>query len=452
MSGAFRLALRNLLRNRRRTAATALATAVGFAGMVVLGGYAIRIETFLRTNSVYLQRLGHLTVHRAGAAEKAVVRPSKYGLAPDEQARIRERLAARPEVDFVAASLSTMGLAGNGCRTVPYQAVGVEPEVEARILGHDEVRAHSPELARPLAGTTLAAPGEVHGPVLLAAGLARRLGKPLVHGEVAAGAAPAELDCASKDAAAAIAADANVQLAGLTADGSMNAVDAEIVGRFHAPLAELEDSTLVAPLALLQELHGTDAVTSLSVFLRDHRRARALAPELERELRAAGLEVEVRAFDDPKQNPYYVGTMGLLGSLVSVIGLLVVTVVALSVLNAMTISILERTREIGTFRSLGFTRGQVLGLFVREAVILALVGVGAGAGAGLLVAAAVNAAGIRFSPPGIPGTIQLLVTPTPALLAVLAAVLVPLAAVAAAVAVRGRVRRSPTQLLGSHVA
>ena len=42
--------------------------------------------------------------------------------------------------------------------------------------------------------------------------------------------------------------------------------------------------------------------------------------------------------------------------------------------NTMAMSIRERTREVAVLKTLGFTRGTVLSLFVGEAVVLSLVG------------------------------------------------------------------------------
>ena len=42
--------------------------------------------------------------------------------------------------------------------------------------------------------------------------------------------------------------------------------------------------------------------------------------------------------------------------------------------NTMAMSIRERTREVALLKTLGFTRGTVLGLFMSEAVTLAAVG------------------------------------------------------------------------------
>jgi putative ABC transport system permease protein len=448
MKDAWRLALRNLARNRRRNLATGVAIAFGFAGMMLLGGYAIRIESFLRTNAVYLQHVGHLAIYKEGGLEKAATKPSKYGLDAAEQARVAEVLAAEPAVELTARYLRGVGLAGNGCKSVPFTALGVEPPVEARLLAHPEVQRASPELARPLRGGQLADYPAVDGAVALSTGLARLLGKSRIHDETG-GAVPAPglPDCAAPDAAARLAADANVQLAGLTYGGSLSAVDGEVVNVFRTPLAETEDGTVVATLDVLQRLYETDQVTYMAAYLKDHARAKALAPVLERRLRDAGLAVSVYPFDDERLSPYYVGSMGMIASIVLFIGVLVVAVVSLSMLNAMTLTVLERTREIGMFRALGFTRRQMLGLFLREAAALTVLALGAGALLGGAVAAAVNAANIRFEPPGISGDMQLLVTPTAGLCLGLVAILLPLSLLVTLRAVRRRTREPVVTLL-----
>jgi putative ABC transport system permease protein len=60
--------------------------------------------------------------------------------------------------------------------------------------------------------------------------------------------------------------------------------------------------------------------------------------------------------------------------MVAQISFLAVLVGSLGMLNTMLMSVLERTREIGVLRALGWRRGQVLGIIVRESCILGVVG------------------------------------------------------------------------------
>jgi len=450
VTGAWRIAARNLARNRRRNVSTALAIAVGYAALVVLGGYATRIEGLLRTSSVYLQHVGHVGIHREGGLERAAAKPSAYSFPDAEQRTIASVLAADPRVEFFGRFLQGGGLVGNGCRSWPFRALGVELDVERRILAHPEVRRWTPELGRPLAGVPLPDAPSVEGAVALSSGLATVLQKRPSPATIRTAAAP--LDCRAPGAAAELASDPNVQLAGPTFDGALSAVDASLVAVFRAPTYEEDKSSLVADLATLQRLYDTDRVTSFAVFLRDRDDTPRVARDVAARLAASGIRASVHAYDDPDANSFYVGTMTFIHALVGFIGLLVAAVAILSLLNAMTLTLLERTRELGTFRSLGFTRGQLLGLFLREATVLTALGVLAGLALGLGAAALVNGANIRFAAPGMAGTIQLLILPSPALCAGVAALYFPLSLAATWFAVHRRVREPVVDLLTAVVA
>ncbi len=82
-----------------------------------------------------------------------------------------------------------------------------------------------------------------------------------------------------------------------------------------------------------------------------------------------------------------VGTLGGVSLLVGGVGILTI----------MTISVRERTAEIGLLRALGAERRQVLGLFLAEAVVLSL----AGGGAGLLLGLGL-ALGLSLLLPALP--------------------------------------------------
>jgi putative ABC transport system permease protein len=441
MTGGWRIAVRNLGRNRRRNLATGLAIALGYAAVVMLGGYANWVDGMVRTNSVYLQHVGHLSIYKPRGLQRAVAKPSGYAFTAQEQRAVAALLSADPRVEFSGRYLRASGLAGNGCKSVPFIASGVELEAERRILSHPQVRRWAPEYGRPVEGAPLTEAGGEEATVALAVGLSTTL-----HKRPTAGAAPgsAPLDCA---APATIGADPWVQLAALDFQGGLNALDARVSTLFRAPSYDEDNRALTTSLPTLQRLLDTDAVTSFSVFLRDRREVPAVARELAGRLAAAGVEAEVHRYDDPVANPYYVGTLETVRAVVGFIGMLVIAVAALSVLNAMTLTILERTRELATFRSLGFTRGQVTGPFLREAMALTAIGVAAGLALGLAASGAVSAAGIRFTAVGMAGSVQLQLLPSVAVCATAAAAYFPLALLATWLAVHRRVAQPVANLL-----
>jgi putative ABC transport system permease protein len=84
-------------------------------------------------------------------------------------------------------------------------------------------------------------------------------------------------------------------------------------------------------------------------------------------------------------------TLTALDALTFILTLALLVVVGIGIMNTMAIAIRERTREIGTLRAMGMQRGQVLRMFLAEAVLLGLCGAVAGAVAGLLLSATLNA-------------------------------------------------------------
>jgi len=449
VTGGWRLAARNLRRNRRRNLATGLAIALGFAGLAILGGYVDRVELFLRTNAVYLQHGGHVVVYHEGGLERSLAKPAQYSLGPEDRRQVREALSGDGRVEFAAPYLKGMGLAGNGCRTVPFVALGIEPGVLQRVARHPDVLFISADFVRPRRGRPLFEYGDVEGAVGLAAGLAQLLGKTRIHDDFAGRAQDIVVpDCTQPDLAARqIAGDANIQLAGLSFDGALAAIDGEVVNVFHTPSAETEDQTIHAALDTLQRLYATEAVTYVAVFLRDVRDTEAFAADLRERLSARGARVEVYTYLDARVNPYYVGSMGFLTSMATFIVILVAAVVALGILNAGTLTVFERSREIGTFRALGYTRRQVAGLFVREALLLTVAGMALGLALAHSAALLVQGLNVRVTPPGVPGSLRLELTPGPLVYLGIMALLLPLSLLVTWVVVRRRVRERTSDLL-----
>jgi len=72
-------------------------------------------------------------------------------------------------------------------------------------------------------------------------------------------------------------------------------------------------------------------------------------------------------------------------SMFDVLGILAVMVAALGVLNTLSMSVAERTREIGMLRSMGMTRFQVVKMILAEAGLMGIIGGLLGLGLGLLL-------------------------------------------------------------------
>lgn len=87
----------------------------------------------------------------------------------------------------------------------------------------------------------------------------------------------------------------------------------------------------------------------------------------------------------------------LLGSFRSLMAMVVVAIAGMAIFTTMVKSVSERTREVGTLRSIGFLTRHIVGLFGIEAVLLSGLASGLGLAATLAVTAAVNGAGVTYN-------------------------------------------------------
>ncbi|HMK15578.1 MAG TPA: FtsX-like permease family protein, partial [Methanomicrobiales archaeon] len=112
-------------------------------------------------------------------------------------------------------------------------------------------------------------------------------------------------------------------------------------------------------------------------------------------------EQVVNIIDTRKLLPTIVDTFNQLAVLVTVIGAISLAVSGICLCAVMLMSVGERKREIGILRALGARRGQVLRIFLSEALILGLLGSAAGgilslAGGYLAVRAMTGTTGYLF--------------------------------------------------------
>jgi putative ABC transport system permease protein len=353
---SFQLAWRNLVRQKRRTLLMGSVVAFGFAAFALAGGFVAQSFEGLKEGTI--RSIGHLQVVDRRAVKQSEEATLGFGLKDAGRARA---IAARDlDVEAVLPRIEFVGLATNGAKSVPYLGLGVDPDPEARAT-----------LARELivAGRYLSnANGE---DVVLGTGLASALG--------------------------AKTGD-RITLMATTPDGSLNAVDGVVAGLVDVRIKELNDRYLAAGIGLVSRLVETsDSVSKLVIFLRKGADEQRAAERLERALTAAGFPIAVRHWVElaafyGQVKLLYIGIFGFVGAVL-------VVIVILSAAIVMTMSVTERTREIGTLRAIGTRPARVQTMFLAEGAVLALAGCVAGALVALVVRTILNASGIILPPP-----------------------------------------------------
>ena len=345
----------NVVRRGRRSSIALAAIAFGVVALLIAGGFIGWILSEMRELSIRTW-YGHVQVARAGYWEHGAADPAGHLVGREPQAIAK--LRSDPRVATVAPRLSFAALVSHGDLTLSFLGEGVDPASEAA-FGRSLI-------FLPGRGENLSA-SDADGAVI-GQGLAANLG-------VKTG-------------------DKLVLLANAPA-GGVNAVEVRIRGVFLTANKAFDDATLRLPLAHAQKLLRTQGVHTWTVLLNDSSDAAAVASELARETSAKGLEA--RAWTELAET--YLRTEALfgrqLGAMAMVLGMLIV----LGISNTMTMSVMERTGEIGTAMALGATRRRIVMQFMTEGLVLGVVGAAAGVVVGVCLAWLLSWIGIPLPPP-----------------------------------------------------
>jgi putative ABC transport system permease protein len=351
----FLIALRNVVRQRRRTAESVLAISFGIVALMLAGGFIEWSNWSLRETTIY-SRLGHAQVMRPGYLENGTADPFDY-LLPSSGPDFA--LAAQvPGVLKVAPRLALSGLISHGDATLSFLGEGMRPELEKElnslvlIVKGDALSADDPE------------------GILLGQGLAANLG-------VAVG-------------------DKVVVLAN-TKSGGISGADAHVRGFFATASKAYDDAAVRMPLQLAQRLVRTDAVHTWAVLGHDTESADTMVKTLDRTL--AGKNLQVVPWQ--QMADFYQKATELFSKQFAVMKLIIASIIVLSISNTLMMNLLERTTEIGTALALGTRRKAILTDLLIEGAILGLIGGLIGVAIGALAAKGISHVGIPLpSPPG----------------------------------------------------
>jgi putative ABC transport system permease protein len=160
-----------------------------------------------------------------------------------------------------------------------------------------------------------------------------------------------------------------IVLFGQTQDGAISPVGGTVAGIVYAG-NPLVDKQVFMSLATLQYAADIDdGALEVLVYGDDLDDAEALADQISTLASVSGLVVEPWTQRSP-----FDSLVGITAAMQAIIGLILVFITALAIWNTMTMSVLERTSEIGVMRAMGMGRGSAVLMFVVEAVVIAIIG------------------------------------------------------------------------------
>ena len=346
-----RIALRNIGRNSRRSILSATATAIATMAMVALIAYVNGLSADMNKNLTDLVT-GHVQVRAADYERFEQLNP--LHLRVQRFRDLLARLDAEPEVAAATARLSLPVGIFRGEENVGAQVMGVDVERERAFMQVDRIVAAG---RLPNAGAAEAIVGRT---------LAKKLGAGL--------------------------GDRITLLSG-TMRRSSNALTVTIVGLAAFPVSSMDGLRLMLPLDRAIALaRMDDSVTEVLVKAKDEQRITALGKSIGTILAEGGSE-DLRARTWYEAN-YMLSFFKMADIAYFIISLVFFLLASTVLVNTTMMVVFERTREIGTVGALGMKGGEIVRMFLLEALALAAIGAAAGVALGLAIAVPLSYLGI----------------------------------------------------------
>lgn len=408
------LAVRNLLRNRRRSLATLLAMAIGSTSILLFGGFSANINYMMHTHHV--QTGGHLQIQHRDFYLYGSGNPAAYGIANYTQilATIKNDEVLSPMVVVATPTLQFGGIAGNYAASLSRTVIG------SGLVAEDiNVMRRWNDFGLPTKLTKFALEGTAPDAAIIGSGVARvlqlcealkieRCPKPVKKEKSGGNTLPddiAQLSLLESADASTVAKDDQPRLDILVvnARGAPNVTSVKVILAEDQGIKELDEVYVMMHFARVQQLmygKSPSRATSIMLQLQHSDQVPAARERLASILAKLFADQPLAVLDFRTLNPFYVQSIQMFDTIFGFVFLLIGAIVLFTVSNTMNTAVVERTVEIGTLRAIGLRRAGIRNLFVAEGAVIGLCGTLLGLVLALLLSFIINWIGILWLPPG----------------------------------------------------
>jgi putative ABC transport system permease protein len=360
MGNLFKIAVRNLLRYKRRTLLTASLITIGVVFVLVFLSVSGSFKK-LMIGQITDSMLGHLQVHRKGYVASIDNLPLNLNLKAEAAERLKSVLDQQPEIAAYSPRIKFGGMFSNFVETTNIRLVAVYPEREFATV---------PLLpSRIIEGEKVLKKGEILVPSLLAKGMGVKVGDTVV-------------------------------VVATNKDGSVNGRQFRVSGVIEGITGaggrdgyiHIEDAV---ELLRMEEPEVSEVAIRMKDFSKLRRFSGKVEDLLSGELNKQGKPLfEVHSWE---QLTPFSTIARMIDMMTFFIKLMLIAIVLISIMNVMIMAVYERIREIGTIAAIGTLPGKILALFVIEGFCLGVVGAVIGDLAGLAINAVINVSKITFN-------------------------------------------------------
>jgi putative ABC transport system permease protein len=360
MGNLFKIAIRNLIRYRRRTLLTGSLVAIGVVFVLVFVATSGSFKNMI-ISQITDSMLGHIQIHQKGYVASIDNLPLTLNMGSQAMSRVDKLLSGTSGIEAYSPRIKFGGGFSNFAETTNVRLNGVYPEKEMKTV---------PLLAsRIIEGEKAIKKGEILIPELLARGMKIRIGDMVV------------IIATNKDGSV---NGKQLKVGGILEsatgpggrDGYIHIEDAMDILRMDAP----EVSEIAVRLSNFGNLK--------SVYNK-------LTGVLSTELNKEGKPVfEIHTWEG--LSPFY-NIARMIDLMTFFIKLMLIAIVLVSIMNVMVMAVYERIREIGTIAAIGTMPGKILSMFLIEGFSLGVFGAAIGTVFGLIIIFTLDLAKITFN-------------------------------------------------------
>jgi ABC-type lipoprotein release transport system permease subunit len=323
----FKMAFRDLGRNRRRTFFSALAVGASLALLMLMSAVINGEMGGAIEQAIHLQS-GHIQVRSATYDENK--NSLKWEDLVENPDQIASQIAALPPVESATPRLYASGFLTTGNDSAGVRLYGIDPASAA----------NAPYRNGLLNGNFLAA--DDSGGILIGQPMAARL----------------HLNVGD-----------SVGLSVNTANGNVDEQNFTVRGIFSTNTYGFDNATVLMPLAKAQAITQTqNHASTIFILLKDTTATATVVAALKS---FGNLKVVTFA----EMNPLVLDWEKMAQSYIGLFYMIILAIGASVIINTLIMSVYERTREIGILSAIGMRGGGILGLFLVESSILAVFGV-----------------------------------------------------------------------------
>lgn len=350
----FKMAVRNLGRNRRRSFFSALALGIGLALLMLLAAF-IEGEIDSALDMTIRLQSGHLQV-RANSYDE-----SKSSLKWQDLVENPDQLAAQvaglPQVKVATPRLFASGIVAVRDSSTGVRVFGINPDSQAS----------SPYRQGLLRGEFLSA--DDRQGILIGEPLADKLK---------------------------LKAGDTITLSVNTSNGDVDEQSFTVRGIYSTGTNGFDLITVLMPLAKAQTMTQTENhASTIFILLNDSAQTQAVANALQ--------SSNYKALTWLDMNELLIQTEDLANGYIYILYLIVLAITATVTMNALIMAVFERTREIGILAAIGMKGRRIMAMFLAESSLLAIGGVILGVILGLLVVAYFTRYGFYIGNMGVTG-------------------------------------------------